>query len=109
MKDFEEFESIFCDNVRWLRKFRGLSKSEMAELIGVTSDLLDRIEAGELPPEADLETLWKMQCTFKTAIYIFLEYRIGELYEKITPDFSAAMLELLAVYDPRKGLNKEKS
>ncbi len=39
----------FVHNVIWLRESNGLSKREMASILGIGVKTLDRIENGELP------------------------------------------------------------
>lgn len=41
--------AVFCGNVKILREQHGLTKSEMARIMGVSPASLRRIEAGELP------------------------------------------------------------
>ena len=41
---------IFCRNIAWLRKKHGLSKKEMAKILGIGLHSLNNIEMGEMPP-----------------------------------------------------------
>lgn len=107
MKDNKDCKAIFCENVRWLRKFHGFSKTEMAEKMEITVGELESVEAGGVIPEnVNLKTLWNMQCAFKIEIYILFGYSLEKLYNKLTPDVIAALIELIAVCAPKNKAEK---
>ena len=49
MENNKEIE-YFCHNIAFLRKSHGLSKKEMAKILGIGIWSLNKIERGELPP-----------------------------------------------------------
>ena len=51
---------IFCQNIKMLREKNGLSKKEMAEIMGISTVSLTKIESGILPPRANVGTLFNI-------------------------------------------------
>ena len=49
-EDCEREEQNFLHNIAWLRKYYGLSKKRMAEVLGIGAGTLNKIENGEMPP-----------------------------------------------------------
>jgi len=57
MADNDYELSVFCDNVRFLRKAHGLSQKEMAKIMGIGVGGLRIIERGTVPPRLDVFVL----------------------------------------------------
>lgn len=55
----------FTHNVMWLRKCNGLSKKEMAKIMGIGVESLNKIENGELPPKMSVEAVFNIQQHFR--------------------------------------------
>ena len=51
----DEWKETFIHNVIWLRKFYGISKKRMAQLLGIGVQSLNRIESGEIPPKIRID------------------------------------------------------
>ncbi len=43
-------ERAFCENIKQLRRIKGLSKKEMAKKLGISIPSLTKIENGIMPP-----------------------------------------------------------
>ena len=56
MKNEQELQN-FCKNITLLRKRHGLSKKEMAKLLGIGIWSLNKIERGELPPRLNANVI----------------------------------------------------
>lgn len=54
----------FAHNVAWLREHYGLSKSEMARIMGIGVSSLNKIERGEIPPRLGVDVLFAIQKHF---------------------------------------------
>lgn len=52
--------AVFCGNVKILREQHGLTKNEMARIMGVSPASLRRIEAGELPKHLSAEVVLRL-------------------------------------------------
>lgn len=64
MKTTGEME-IFLKNVVWLRRHNGISKKRMAELLGISTVSLNKIENGEMPKRLGVEIVFKIYDVFK--------------------------------------------
>lgn len=66
MKDITPKEEIknFMNNIVWLREKHGLSNDEMAKILGISSDSLNKIENGELPPLISVDVIFNIQKHF---------------------------------------------
>ena len=71
-----EFE-IFGYNVAWLRKRYGLSKKEMAEIMGIGVGSLTKVERGEIPPQMKVDVLVKIYRRFGITPERQLRQRLG--------------------------------
>ena len=49
-KETDRELEIFMKNVAYLRKTNGLSKKKMAEILGISTATLNKIEVGDFPP-----------------------------------------------------------
>ena len=49
--------TIFCNNIKQIRKRNRLTKDEMAEIMGISTATLSNIEKGVVPPKLKLDTL----------------------------------------------------
>lgn len=65
----------FAYNVAVLRKRRGLSKSEMAQLVGTTVESLERMEREEMP-RIGLKVLLRVMEEFSVSADFLLNYRL---------------------------------
>lgn len=59
--------TLFCENIKALRKINKLSKKDMAKLIGIGTKSLTLIENGRLPPKLGCDVLFKIQKEFGIA------------------------------------------
>ena len=57
----------FMQNITDLRKQNGLSKRQMAKLLGVSVRTITRLEKGELPPNLSIKTVFRIQTHFGVA------------------------------------------
>ena len=55
---------IFCENIKYLRKEKGLSKKEMAKKLGISTASLSILESGKLPPRLTVEPLFHIHKNF---------------------------------------------
>lgn len=46
----QDYSKIFCDNINWIREQRGLTRQELAILVGVSGALLTEITKGTANP-----------------------------------------------------------
>ncbi len=58
---------IFCENVKYLRAVNELSKSEMAQILGISVKSLTSIEEGVVPPRLSCDVVFKIQDRFGIA------------------------------------------
>ena len=54
----------FMYNVVQLRKYYGISKKRMAELLGISIGSLNKIENGEFPPKLSVEVIFNIHNIF---------------------------------------------
>ena len=73
----EEWEN-FTHNVTWLRKSHGLSRKEMAKLLGIGLWSLNRMERGEMPPNLGVGVLELIYRHFEIFPSALLKCRLGE-------------------------------
>lgn len=66
---------MFSDNLQELRKLRGLSQEELAEMIGVSRQTLSKYETGESLP--DIEKCRLLADAFGVAIDDLVNYEAG--------------------------------
>ena len=52
----QEYE-IFCRNVTWLRKRYGLSKKQMAKIMGIGIGGVTKLEQGSVPPRMRVDVI----------------------------------------------------
>ena len=55
----------FCQNVKKLRERNGLSKKEMAKILGIGISSLTKIEKGIIPPRTRADVVFKVLFHFK--------------------------------------------
>lgn len=107
MKDNKDCKAIFCENVRWLRKFRGFSGEQMAEIMGISLPALERIEKdGEIKRNLGTNVIFNMDSVFKIKAHILLQYSLGDIYNRLTPDVISALIELIAFCAPKNKAEK---
>ena len=71
MKSDEQI-ATFCENVKMLRERSGLSKKEMAEIMGIGIKSLEKIENGVLPPRTGVDVLIRLSQKFDIRLHEFL-------------------------------------
>ena len=69
---YQKYWDTFVRNIVWLRKHYKISKKRMAEILGVTTDTLTKIEHYEMPDEVTVEILIKAEKFFGILIYDLL-------------------------------------
>ena len=67
----------FIHNVIWLRKYYGLSKKKMAEILKISLWMLNKIENGELPPTLEIDVLFRIRKAFGISMAEILSIRLG--------------------------------
>ena len=83
----------FGKKIRELRKKKGLSQRELAQLVGIDFTYLSKIETGDLPPPSD-------EVIAKLAQYLGAdEEELFLLAKKIPPQYRREILEDKAVPD----------
>lgn len=62
MKSYKDDKSwkIFIKNIVWLREHYEFSKEKMAEISGISVEVINRIENGEMPDEVTVETIIRL-------------------------------------------------
>lgn len=63
-KNTDEYQRIFIDNVKWLRKHYTLTEKEMSEMLGIGIKTLQRIESGEFPERLSVSVLFRIEKYF---------------------------------------------
>ena len=61
----ENYQSLFIENVKWLRYKHSLSEKEMSKILGVSVLTLRRIENGEFPERLSITVIFRIQKYFK--------------------------------------------
>ena len=69
----------FSNNIKQLRKTHGLSKKEMASIMGIGVGSLTKLEQGILPPKATVQILLNLHEHFGSSI--------SELFQNHTASF----------------------
>lgn len=64
-------ELVLCNNLKDIRRERGLSQEQLAELVGTTRQTIIAIEKGIFNPSAKLALLLctALDCTFEQLFY----------------------------------------
>ena len=63
-KDTDKELRIFMENLVWLRKQNGLTKKEMAEILGISVFSLSKMENGKFPPRTPAEIVVRIHSRF---------------------------------------------
>ncbi len=63
-KETDRELEIFMKNVSLLRKNNGLTKKEMAKIIGISTATLNKIEGGDFPPRLSANVLIRIYHKF---------------------------------------------
>lgn len=77
-ESLNESYGIFMENITWLRKTHGISKTEMAKLLRISVKSLNRMEQGEMPPRTSAKVLFRAQDAFGIHPSVLLSYRLGK-------------------------------
>lgn len=48
---------LFCENIKKLRKKKGLSQKQMAKIMGISTITLSWLERGHVPQDMDVEVI----------------------------------------------------
>lgn len=72
-----QLENLIC-NIAYLRKRLGISKREMAKLLGIGVATLQKLEQGILPPRLGVELFFHIQRNFGIAPVTILTRRLEE-------------------------------
>lgn len=67
-----------CDNIRYLRRKHGLSRTAMARKLHVTVKTLDSLEAGLIPPRISITFLYYIHREFGISPEQLLRVRLEE-------------------------------
>jgi len=60
----ENYQSLFIENVKWLRSKYSLTEREMSKILGVSVMTLRRIENGEFPERLSITVIFRIQKYF---------------------------------------------
>ena len=73
---------IFTSNIIWLRKYYGISRKRMAELLNIGVRSLRQIEQGKLPPRLKVDVLLAVQKHFGISPALLLQkpFNDGEAF-----------------------------
>lgn len=61
---YNQMWKIFSHNIKWLREQCEFSEEKMAKILGISIDVLKKIECGELPEELNCEILLRIRTVF---------------------------------------------
>ena len=61
-----------ANNLTYLRKENGISKQELADIMGVGLWTVIKLERGELPPRMKVEALFRIQHRFGVSVHRLL-------------------------------------
>lgn len=67
---------LLCENIKLLRANNNLSKKEMAQKLGTSTQSITKIELGTLPRSINAITLYKIHKVFNIPIETLLETRL---------------------------------
>ena len=73
-----KYISNLLHNIKWLRREFGVSKAEMARLLGVGVSTVDKIEQDELPPRMNVEVLFNLEHQFGFRACELIREQFGE-------------------------------
>lgn len=99
----EDTHKVGVEDVRRLRKARGLSQAELADLVGVTQGLISKIENGDGNPT--LETIMRLAVALRVSPAMLFgglpnrQQRLLDSFEALTPEMqqhAEAILDQLA-------------
>ena len=79
IKTEEEIRN-FIDNVILIRKKSGLSKADMARILNIKLDSVDKIEAGELSDDVSVEVIFRIYNYFGISPRILFGKSLAEEY-----------------------------
>lgn len=65
-------------NLTYLRKENGISKQELADIMGVGLWTVTKLERGELPPRMKVEALFRIQHRFGVSVHRLLGERLSK-------------------------------
>ena len=83
-------------NLRILRESKGLTQQNLASVIGVSQQAIQKYETGKNEP--DLETLMKLADTFKVSV----DYLIGHTPQGKDPNYAISSIEFEMIESYRK-------
>lgn len=69
---------ILMHNIAWLRTHHGLTKIEMAKILGVSVKTLNKIESGVFPIQLGVSVLANVYFHFGLRPNVLLAQRLGE-------------------------------
>ncbi len=61
----EKEYKVLLDNIVWLRKHYEFSKERMADIMGISVEMLNEIESGRMPEELTVEAILNIQDFFR--------------------------------------------
>lgn len=74
----EEYKNV-CDNIRYLRRTSGLSRSSMARKLHITVKTLDLLEAGTFPERINIRFFFQVSQTFGVSPRRLLMVKLEEV------------------------------
>ena len=78
MTQKEEYENV-CENIRYLRRVSGLSRTAMARRLHITVKTLDVLEAGTFPERINIRFFFQVSQTFGVPPRRLLSVRLEEM------------------------------
>ncbi len=60
----ENYQSLFLENIKWLRAHYSITEKEMSEKLGIGKRTLKIIESGEFPERLSVSVLFRIEKHF---------------------------------------------
>ncbi len=70
----QEIEN-FAHNVRFLREKHNLSKTEMADILGISFNSLNKIETGQIPKRLSVGVVFRIEQYFGVKCHLLFQKR----------------------------------
>lgn len=74
----KDIVEILSHNILFLRNSNNITKKEMAKILGVGIETLNKLEKGVLPPRLNVEVLIRIQEYFNVPLCFQVSEKIGD-------------------------------
>lgn len=82
ISDYEKCWENFVHNVKWLRNHYEFSEEKMAEIMGISIELLRELEKGNKADVLSVEVVYKIHNFFGVLPNVLLEELLGSTEQK---------------------------